>query len=129
MIEPINFSQPILDRRFNFDKEELTSLELQARTVKKMNEVIEVTNTVDGRIEGKEDKSVITVNRKLSPNGNFTGSIDSVPVNRVLGNIEDNHDKVIYLADQFSNGQTGQIVDGGFFENSNIAKNYDGGVF
>jgi hypothetical protein len=128
-IKPLEPMYPINDRRFEFDREELTTIELLARLVKKMDEVISLSNTVDSKIAGKEDSINITNKRKLSPSGNFTGSLDGKPVSNVLTNILDNTDKLIYLADQFSDGHTGLVVDGGFFENTAIEKNYDGGIF
>lgn len=129
LIQPINFTQPLLDRRFDFNREELTAIELSARLVKKMNEVVDFANTVDGKIAAKEDSSNITNNRKLSPTGNFTGTVAGRAATMVIAGIDTNRDNVRYLASQFADGQTGQVIDGGFFEEDFIKRNYDGGVF
>lgn len=129
MINPIDTAYPLNDRMFDYNKQELTTLQLLSKIVPKVNEVVEESNQVDGKIAGKEDKSHLTNNRKLSPSGNFTGSISGKSSTMVISEISSNTDKIQYLNGQFSSGQTGLIVDGGFFEGSNIIKNYDGGVF
>lgn len=129
MIDKINYSVPSFDRRFDFDKEELTGVELAGRTAEKVNEVVSLANTVDGKIANKEDSNHITLNRKLSPSGNFTGNVAGRSASMVINGIDSNHDKVTYLASQFSEGQTGLVIDGGFFEAESIKKNYDGGAF
>lgn len=127
LIEKILLKYPVFNRYSNFDDEELTSLELAGRTVQKVNEVIELVNGID--VTQKENSDDITNKRKLSALGNFTGSINGQPVNLVLANIKSNTDNVKYLANQFADGQTGLIIDGGFFENGSIDRNYNGGVF
>lgn len=128
-IDPVILNYPLNDRNFDYNHQELTTIQLLAKIIPKVNEVVVETNLVDGKIAEKENSSNITSNRKLSAKGNFTGTVDGVAANRVIGNIEDNNNKITYLASQFSGGQTGLVVDGGFFENSAISKNFDGGVF
>lgn len=48
---------------------------------------------------------------------------------RLLERIRNNDDKIHYIANQFKDGQTGLVIDGGFFENDGIHKNYNGGYF
>jgi hypothetical protein len=128
-INPIDYGYPLRDRTFNFNEEELSTIELAGRTAEKVNEVIAVSNGVDARIAAKEDSANITNNRKLSPNGNFTGTIAGKNAGELVAEVDSNSDKISYLAGQFSNGQTGLVIDGGFFENSNIKANIDGGLF
>lgn len=129
MIQEINFTQPILDRRFDFNKEDLTAIELTARLNKKLNEVIHFINNLNLLFDSKEDKDNLTNKRKLSPTGDFTGSLHGVPVDNVLYSVDNSADKITYLANQFSDGYTGLVIDGGFFEDDHIAKNYNGGLF
>jgi hypothetical protein len=98
-----------------------------------LKEVVEVTNGFSGDIEHlektKEDSDNITLARQLSPTGNFTGSLDGRKVKNVLMQTDSNRDTINYLTTQFSDGQTGFVIDGGFFEDEGIDKNYDGGIF
>lgn len=129
MVNPINVSYPLNDRSFDYNKQELTPLQLMSKIVPIVNDVVEETNKVDNKIAQKEDSSNISKNRKLSSTGNFTGSLAGVPATHVLANVSDNADKIHYLSSQYEDGQTGLIVDGGFFENTLINKNYDGGAW
>lgn len=129
IINPIDFTQPVLDRRFDFNKEDLTAIELTARLNKKLNEIIDFINNLNLLFDSKEDKENLTTRRKLSPDGDFTGSLNGVPVDNVLYSVDNSADKITYLANQFSDGYTGLVIDGGFFEDDAIAKNYNGGLF
>jgi hypothetical protein len=81
-------------------------------------------------IQATYEKSAdITNKRKLSPTGNLTGSLAGRAANLVLANIDSNRNQIEYIANQFSDGQTGTVIDGGFFEDSGIRKNYNGGMF
>lgn len=93
------------------------------------NEVVDFANEFDDKLKIKEDSNHITKSRKLSSTGNFTGTLDGKPVSTVFNELTDNRDKIAYLTSQFSNGQTGLVIDGGYFEASEIQNNYDGGVF
>jgi predicted metal-dependent hydrolase len=76
------------------------------------------------------EKSVtITNNRKLSPKGDFTGTIHGRSALTTIAQIDTNRDNIQYIANQFSDGQTGLVIDGGFFEDSGIRRNYNGGMF
>jgi hypothetical protein len=76
------------------------------------------------------EKSVnISNNRKLSQKGDFTGSIFGLAANLLLSMVDLNTDQIRYLANQFSDGQTGLVIDGAYFENDGIHKNYNGGIF
>lgn len=76
-----------------------------------------------------ETKQNITNARKLSPSGNFTGTWQGQTYTQVFGKVDNNTDMIKYLTNQFSDGQTGLVIDGGFFEETGIKKNYNGGVF
>lgn len=93
------------------------------------NEVVDFANEFDDKLKIKEDSSHITRARKLSNTGDFTGTLDGKPLLTVFSEITDNSDKLSYLTSQFSDGQTGLVIDGGYFEGSEIKKNIDGGVF
>ena len=129
MLERLKFNYPILDRRFDFTSEELTQLELVGRVTETLNKVIDVINDWQGQLDKHELSDDISNKRKLSPTGNFTGNINGIPVLTVLTQMGNNTDKILYLVNQFADGQTGLVIDGGFFEASMIDKNYDGGRF
>lgn len=76
-----------------------------------------------------EKSADITSKRKLTPNGNFTGTIQGRASNLILAGIDGNAQQLKYLADQFADGQTGLVIDGGYFENEGIDRNYNGGRF
>lgn len=116
MIFPIDFRYPTFNRNYDFDQEELSSLELSGRTAQKVNEVIELANTVDGKITKKEDSDNITNNRKLSPTGVFSGWLLTKSVATVL----------MELADALTLSQTliGMVND-----RESIGTIYDGGYF
>jgi hypothetical protein len=67
--------------------------------------------------------------RKLSATGNFTGSIQNIPSTTIVTKTDSNDKTLQYLTSQFADGQTGLVIDGGFFEDEGIDKNYDGGIF
>lgn len=92
-------------------------------SVEEMKKVIEQFPTI------YEKSETITRERKLSPKGDFSGTILGRAANLVLAGIDNNSDKIAYLVSQFSDGQTGLVIDGGFFEDSGIKKNYNGGMF
>lgn len=127
MIDKIKYIPPVNERRFDFNREELTLLELVSLIAKKFNDLVDHVNGLD--YSKKEDSANITINRKLSPTGNFTGTLAGRAANLVLAGIDSNRDKIGYLARQFADGYTGQVIDGGFFAETNIRRNYDGGIF
>lgn len=129
LIQPLVTNYPLNDRDFDYNHQELTALQLIAKLIATVNKTVEAINSFQGSINKKEDSLNITLNRKLSDKGDFTGSIQGIASALLISNIFDNSDKISYLANQFSDGYTGLVIDGGFFENTMIAKNYDGGVF
>jgi len=126
---PIITHYPLNDRNFDFNHQELTEIQLLAKLIKTVNHIIENVNSFQGSIDGKENSVDITNKRKLSPTGNFTGSLYGQPVINVLGEIDSNKDKLLYLTNQFSDGQTGFVIDGGFFSSTGVARNFNGGLF
>lgn len=119
-------------KSFVFDNE-FSIYELILKILEKVNEIIDFLNNrednIQKQLDKKEDSVNITNNRKLSPNGDFTGTIHGENSFTMLSEIDDNGDKIEYLTNQFSDGQTGLVVDGGFFTEDGIRNNYDGGVF
>lgn len=76
-----------------------------------------------------EKKDDLTNKRKLSPSGDFTGTWFGNTFTKIFGKVDSNTDQIEYLSNQFADGRTGFVIDGGFFEETGIDKNYDGGVF
>lgn len=128
-LEKLQSRYPYNDRRLDFDTEELTGIDLTARLKEKINEVIDFLNGWNAGLNGKEDSVNITNNRKLSPTGDFTGSIWGKDTLSMLAQMDTTRDMYQYLANQFSDGHTGWVIDCGFFEDTKIKKNYDGGIF
>ncbi len=119
MIKEILFHYPTFDRRFDFNTEELTGVELAGRTAQKVNEIIALVNTVDGRIQSKEDSANITMNRKLSPSGNFTGNLNGKSILAVFADIADSLTLSKEIISMINNRESiGSIYDGGTFINS-----------
>ena len=112
---------------------EFSIYELILKLIEKLNEVIDYVNTkfieFQAQLNLKEYSQIITTSRKLSPNGDFTGTIQGKSSMTIITELDANTDQIDYLIDQFSDGQTGFVIDGGFFEETGIAKNYNGGVF
>lgn len=119
-------------KNFVFDNE-FSIYELLLKTMEKVNEIIDNINNKDDYllklINLKENSSDITNKRKLDEKGNFTGKLFGRQVQSVLANVDSNKNKIEYLTNQFSDGQTGFVIDGGFFTEDGIKDNYDGGVF
>lgn len=128
-VDKLNFHYPILDRRLDLTSEELTQLELVGRVTESMNQMIDIINNWKGQLDAHELSSNISSKRKLSSSGNFTGTVAGKQASLLLSEVTSNMANLRYLANQFADGQTGLIVDGGFFEDTNINKNYDGGMF
>lgn len=95
------------------------------------NEILtEQVENVENQLEAKEDSVNISDSRKLSVLGDFTGTlVNSKTALQVVEEIDDNRSQVKYLSSQFADGQTGLVIDGGFFEETGIRKNYNGGTF
>lgn len=119
-------------KNFVFDNE-FSIYELLLKTMEKVNEIIDNINNKDEHllklINQKEDSKDITNKRKLDEKGNFTGKLFGRQVQSVLASVDTSKDKINYLTNQFSDGQTGFVIDGGFFTEDGIKDNYDGGVF
>lgn len=128
-ISKVHLNYPVYHRGLDFSHDELTELELIAKLTGKTNELVDYVNGWDGSLNEMELKEHLTNSRKLSPKGNFTGTIYGKPASSVVMEIGSNTDKITYLINQFSDGQTGLVIDGGWFEESGIDKNYDGGIF
>lgn len=86
-------------------------------------------NALEQVVSTKEDSINITTARKLSENGDFTGTIYGVDGMIILSNIESNNDKIQFLTNQFEDGATGLVIDCGYFGDDEINKSYDGGVW
>ena len=93
------------------------------------NKVDDLTEEIENISDTYETKENITTSRKLSKTGDFTGTWFGNTFTKIFGKVDSNNDKIDYLTNQFYNGQTGYVIDGGFFEETLINKNYNGGVF
>jgi hypothetical protein len=131
MIEKLLYHLPFFNRQFDFNTEELSSIELAARTAQKMNEVIDLANTVDDKIALKEDSSKITLMRKLSESGVFTGWLSNKSVAQVLTDIQDTLSLAKTIIDMVNNRESiGTIYDGGvFLETDPPTFDIEGGLF
>lgn len=105
--------------------------EVVNQAIEIVNELITEVNGMNDKISEKEDSTNITNARKLSEDGDLSGTLANKRKTalEVVNEIDNNKDQISYLASQFSEGQTGLIIDGGFFEETGIKKNYNGGVF
>ena len=101
--------------------------------IKKVQECVAAVESLTDNIANISDtyetKDNITNARKLSPTGNFTGTWNGEKQTTMRANIDNNRDQIQYLNSQFADGQTGSVIDGGYFEESGIKKNYNGGTF
>lgn len=96
----------------------------------KIKEIIDFVNTFQAELDEKEDSVNITNQRKLSESGDFTGTLAGRKnALQTTYEIDDNRQQIQYIASQFSDGQTGFVIDGGFFEETGIKANYNGGYF
>lgn len=98
--------------------------------LQKMAEFIVIMAGFESEIAAKEDSVNITNNRKLSEAGDFTGTLAGRKnALQATYEIDDNRDQIQFLSNQFADGATGLVIDGGFFDESGIKKNYNGGYF
>lgn len=112
-----------------YDSEELTALELAGRTTYKMNEVIDHVNGVQADIDSRERSENITRNRKLSPEGDFTGTIRGRSTVLVLGDIKDSLSLSETIIEMINARESiGGIYDGGLFGDT-YSNEIDGGMF
>lgn len=115
--------------------DELSDYELKVALLNAFNEMSNnyesFVNTVNSLITGKEDSVNITNNRKLSEDGDFTGTLCNKKMTacEAVYNIDNNRDMIKYLLDGLIDGQNGIQIDGGFFTENDIKWNYDGGRF
>ena len=131
MIEKINALLPFFDRRFDFNTEELSSIELVGRTTQKINELIDHYNEYDDVISKKENSSNITINRKLSPTGDFSGTLAGRTIVQVLSDIKDALSLSLTIIAMVNDRESiGTIYDGGYFLDT-IPPTYtiEGGLF
>lgn len=101
--------------------------------IKKVQEcvaaVASLTEDIANISDTYETKDNITTQRKLSNSGNFTGTWNGEKQTKMRGDINNNRSQISFLASQFADGATGLVIDGGFFDESGIKKNYNGGFF
>jgi hypothetical protein len=97
--------------------------------VKALSDEVENLKPNGDSLKDYERSATITGSRKLSSTGNFTGTVAGRAANLLLSEIDSNKNQINYIASQFANGQTGYVIDGGFFEDAGIRKNYNGGMF
>ena len=82
---------------------------------------------VDVELAKKEDKNNLTINRKLDEVGDFKGTLcnGSMSACEVVSKINNNEQNIEAIID----GNTSQVIDGGYFGDPDIREIYDGGVF
>jgi hypothetical protein len=81
------------------------NLDWVLQTMREYVATIESLKTTVDAIPGIYEKSVdITIKRKLSPTGNFTGTLNGVAINLILAMIDSNADALRYLSSQFADG-------------------------
>lgn len=131
MIPPFNFwCQKVMPLVYD---NSLSYFEVLCKVVVKLNECINQTNTLSEALKQFQNwvySECVTPTQmlneyKLDRNGDFTGTIYGSPAYLV----QSNRDTINYLVSQFQDGQTGLAIDGGFFQDSGIRKNYNGGYF
>ena len=137
MLKPFNFwCQKVLP--LVYDKT-LGYYETLCKVVAKLNEVVASTNHWQEIIDGWQAWALGLFVRKtdmpdvykLDDTGNFTGTLSQWrwTADGTITTVDSNKDKIAYLISQFQDGQTGMVIDGGFFDQTAIKRNYNGGVF
>jgi len=111
-----------------YDKS-MSGYEFMTKVMMKLNELIDYVNGFQEELDTKENSINITNSRLLDTQGNFTGTWFGDTYLNMSSLIDNNRDQLVYLASQFSDGQTGFVIDGGFFIDTGIDDNYNGGVF
>ena len=118
---------------FNLDYEDewntLSIYEKLCYIKAKLDENNTTVQEVVDQLALKEDSDNITLVRLLSEAGDFTGTLAGETVSLVLANIQSNTNQIDFLTNQFEDGATGLVVDGGAFDDTDIDKLYDGGVW
>lgn len=111
----------------------LSYYEVLMKVLSKINEVIESTNGIDQKFidlwAAKENKDDLTNLRKLSPTGDFTGSIQGIGTLVLIAYIINNRQQITWLIEQFQHGATGLVIDCGIFTQALINNSYDGGTW
>lgn len=105
--------------------------------IEKIKEIEDFKESIPGNIidildsiNDKEDVEYLTNFRKLSLLGDFTGTLaGSLSALQVVEYILNNKEQIQFLYSQFADGQTGYVIDGGFFLETGIQNNYSGGYF
>lgn len=96
---------------------------------KEIDNVFIDRDAIYAELDTKESKQDLAENRKLSPNGDFTGTLKGRPILEIIAELDETQFKLQYLIGQFSRGQTGWLIDGGYFDNASIKFQYNGGDF
>lgn len=94
--------------------------ELILKVLQKQDEIIDEVNDLEEFVGGFDQR----ISQNTSDIAENADDIDDV---EILA--ENNRDQLQYLTNQFSDGQTGLVIDGGFFQETGIKKNYNGGIF
>lgn len=92
-----------------------------------LGKVVGVVNGFGDELDQKEDSVNITNNRRLSGDGDFTGTLDGTSIPTIKANIQSNTDDIYILSQNFEQGQTGRFIDGGNLSVL-IGNVYDGGI-
>ncbi len=123
-------------KEFIFGDNFLSPMEIIYKLIDKVNELIDYMNEMINGLAAKEDSINITGSRKLSEQGDFTGTWWGNPfsyfINWLTNNtnmINSNQDEINFLVNQFEDGATGLVIECGYFTDMGIDKNYDGGVW
>lgn len=120
-----------------FDNE-LTIVEKMNKTIEFMNQigisfnnVVDFMNQYDSELLSKEDKTNLTNKRKLSPNGDFSGTLLGESIFNVFSDIENSLSLSETLIEMVNNRESiGTIYDGGDFVNTEPPTiTIDGGTF
>jgi hypothetical protein len=113
-----------------FDSEELTALQLAARTAAKCNEVVNNVNGYQADIDSREKSALLSTNRKLSATGDFTGSINGKSTTQVLLEINEGRQLSAEVLELINQQEIiTHIIDGGLFTDVPGQQSYDGGLF
>lgn len=102
------------------DTGKMTMVEKVCYLIEVTGEVVVLVNGYEERILKNEADIVTLFNELESTNSN----VENVEVKT-----DSNSDQLLYLTNQFADGRTGFVIDGGFFEETGINANYDGGIF
>jgi len=79
------------------------------------------TEDLDARFDLKADITYVDQQDALKTDKTTTTALAS--------EVDNQGNQIQYLYNQFQDGQTGLVIDGGFFGDDDINKNYDGGTW